>query len=104
MNLLDFFSVNTAYARVPQPVANFVGKVNRYITNPIIIFMFAAALVYFLYGVVEFLMNAETAEGRETGKSHMLWGLVGMFIMFGVFTILKIIQTTIGAPVNPNIP
>jgi hypothetical protein len=102
MNLLDYLGIQTAHAA--GPIATFVGKVNRYITNPLIILMFAAALVYFLYGVFEFLMNAEDAEARETGKAHIMWGVVGMCVMLGVFTLLHMIERTLGIPSNANIP
>ncbi|MEI8130224.1 MAG: hypothetical protein WCG55_01840 [bacterium] len=103
MNILNYFQPAIAYAAT-SPVAAFVGRVNRYITNPLIILMFAAALVYFLYGVFEFLSKADQAEARETGKDHILWGIIGMVIMLGVFTILHIIEKTLGITANPNIP
>lgn len=84
-------------------VANFVGKVDRLIINPLIVLMFAAALGYFLLGMLQFIMNAGNAEERATGRSHMLWGLTGMLVMFGVFVILRIVMKTIGAS-NANIP
>ena len=58
--------------------------------------MFAIALVYFLYGLLDFLMNAEDEEKRTTGKAHMLWGTVGMTIMLGVWSILSFVLTSIG--------
>jgi len=103
MNILDYIGIPTAHAAA-SPIAVFVGKINRYITNPLIILMFAAALLYFLYGVFNFLSHADDAEARETGKEHILWGVVGMFIMLGVFTILHIIERTLGISPNPNIP
>ncbi len=99
---LNYFAIPTVFAD-ESPVATFVGKLDRYIFNPLIILMFAAALVYFLYGVFEFLMNSTSAEGREKGQSHMLWGLLGMVIMFGAFAILNLIGNTIGADPNPNL-
>lgn len=105
MTISTILQTPIAYAQgATAPVATFVGKVNRYITNPLITLMFAAALVYFLYGMFEFLMNAEDAEARETGKQHMLWGVVGMFIMLAAFAILHLIERTLGIPTNPNIP
>ena len=107
MNLLEFFSPKIAEAASSglSPMANFVGRVNRYITNPLLVLMFAAALVYFLYGVVQFIMNADKPDEREVGQSHIIWGLFGMFIMFAVFSLLHIIENTVGVnPVNPNIP
>ena len=99
--MLNFLTTQTAYAAVPEPVVKFVGKVNSILLNPLIILMFAAALGYFLYGVFEFIANAGQAEDREKGKSHMLWGIIGMFIMFAVFAILRLIENTLGVPGNP---
>ena len=103
MNILTYFQPAIAYAAT-SPIATFVGRVNRYITNPLIILMFAAALLYFLYGLFQFLANADQPEARETGKDHILWGIVGMVIMFGVFTILHLIEKTLGIAPNSNIP
>ncbi len=102
MSLLNSLGINTAYADT-TPVQAFVGRVNQYITNPLIILMFAAALAYFLYGVVMFIVNSDDAGEREVGKSHILWGLVGMFIMFSVFVILRLIENTFGIDHNPSI-
>ena len=56
--------------------------------------MFALAVVFFLYGVLEFLFNQENEEKKTTGKSHMLWGIIGIAIMMGVWTIMTMIIST----------
>lgn len=83
-----------------KPITTFVGKVNQIIINPLIILLFVLALFYFLYGTFQFLVNANDAEARETGRNHILWGLVGMFLMFAVFAILKLIQNSVGGDMN----
>ena len=102
--ILNFLAVNVAYAQTSttSAITVFVGKVDRRIVNPLIIFMFAAALAYFLFGVVEFLINSGTAGEKNDGKQHMLWGVIGMFIMFSVFGILKLIENTLGIDVSGN--
>lgn len=87
---MNLISTKIAYASVESFVAN----VNTYIINPLIVFLFALAMVYFLYGLVEFLGNAENDEKRSTGKNHMLWGIVGLSIMMGVWFILGVILST----------
>ncbi len=98
LNFLNLvFGVKVAEAATtPSPLVTFVGKVNRLIVNPLITLMFAAALVYFLYGVFEFYLSSNNAEARKTGQQHIMYGIIGMFVMFGVYAILALIQKTLG--------
>lgn len=93
LNLFILFP-NIAYASSPKLDA-FLGRVNKQIINPLIAFIFALAVVYFLYGVLKFLMNMDNEGGRDEGKKHMLWGIIGITIMIGVWGILSIITSTL---------
>ena len=88
---MDLFSTKVAYASVDS----FMAKANTLIINPLITFLFALALMYFLYGVFEFIANGTNDEKKTTGKSHMLWGIVGITIMMGVWFILGVILRTL---------
>ena len=97
--LTDFFFTNMAYASVDS----FVSNINRLIINPLIILLFGLAVVYFLYGIFEFISNQENEEKKTTGKNHMIWGIIGIVIMMGVFTILNIIMRTFNIKgINPE--
>ncbi len=105
MSIYDLSFTKVAHAAgssdaIPAPVAGFIGKVDKLIINPAIILLFAAALVFFLFGVVDFIMNADNPEKRSTGQQHMIWGIIGMSIMFGVWAILRIIENTLGVSHN----
>ena len=81
----------------------FIANVDRLIINPLIVLLFALAIVFFLYGVLEFLMNQDNEEKKTTGKSHMLWGIIGITIMMGVWVILNLIINTFGIQgINPE--
>lgn len=84
--------INVAYAS--SRVDTFLANVNKEIVNPLIILLFSVALVYFLYGMFEFIANQTNEEAQTKGKSHMLWGVIGMTIMMGVFTIMNVIMNT----------
>jgi len=73
-------------------------SINRVIINPLIILLFALAMVYFIYGLVRYLLSSENEEIRKTSKQHMLWGIIGMFIMVSVFGIMNILLTTLDVP------
>lgn len=77
-------------------ISTLLNNVNQYILNPIIVLLFVLAFLYFLVGIVKLIAGAGNEKVRETGKQNMLWGLVGMFIMFGVFGIINIILKTFG--------
>ncbi|MEX2052535.1 MAG: hypothetical protein WD991_02490 [Candidatus Paceibacterota bacterium] len=98
---MDIFSTKVAYADLDS----FMRSVNNNIINPLILFLFALAVVYFLWGALEFIMKQDNEEAKTTGKSHMLWGIIGITIMIGVWAILGVIQSTMGIPeseINPE--
>ena len=84
---------------IPVAEANIntlMNNVDRVIVNPLIVLLFALAVVYFVYGLMQFLMSPDNEEIKKNSKQHMLWGIFGMFIMIAVFGILNIIMTTLG--------
>jgi uncharacterized membrane protein YidH (DUF202 family) len=86
--------INIAYAASGN-LDSFIMKINQLIINPIIVLLFALALVYFLYGVFQFIANGDNEEAKTTGKMHMVWGIIGITIMMGVFAIMNLILSTL---------
>lgn len=71
-------------------------KLNEKVINPLIEIAFIIALVVFLWGVMEYIRGANNEKKRSEGKQHMLWGIIGFVIMFGVFGIISILTRTFG--------
>ena len=88
--MVNLFFTNIAYASVDSVIHS----VNELIINPLIVFLFALALVYFLFGVFTFISNQENEEKKTSGKKHMIWGIIGITIMLAVWTLLHIILDT----------
>ena len=98
---MDLFFINIAYAS--ENLDQFISNVDKYIINPLILLLFALAVVYFLYGIFEFLSNQENEEKKTKGKTHMIWGVIGITIMMSVFTIMNIILNTLNIDgINPE--
>ncbi|MHB8860301.1 MAG: hypothetical protein ACYC48_01010 [Minisyncoccota bacterium] len=74
----------------------FLGKVVAQIINPIILLLAATAFVAFLWGVFEFIAHAGDASKREEGKQAIIWGLVGLVIIFGAYGIINLALGTFG--------
>lgn len=79
-------------------VTELVRKIELLIIDPLIGVLFATALLLFFWGGAQFIMNAESEEGRSIGKKHMIWGIIGMLIMVGAYGILRILGGTFGFP------
>ncbi len=67
-----------------------------YLLNPLYELAAVIAFLYFLYGVLRFILDMNDPEKKNTGKGHLLWGLVGLFIIFSVGGILVILNNTVG--------
>lgn len=77
-------------------IVTLMDSINKVIINPLIYFIFALAISYFLYGLVKYLLSPDNEEIRTSSKSHMLWGVVGMFVMVAVFGIMNLLLKTVG--------
>lgn len=73
-----------------------IGKFVEVIINPIIIFLATLSLVVFIFGLIEFLAQGNNPEKASTGKRHMFWGIIGLFIFIASVGILRIIAQTVG--------
>lgn len=73
-----------------------IAKLQAYILVPAERIIFAAGFFLFIYGLVEFLWNIDEGSAQTEGKQHMLWGVIGVFIMVSVLGIISIIQNTFG--------
>lgn len=65
------------------------------IIDPLLALLFAVALVYFMWGLIVFLANSDDETKRSEGRRHMLWGIVGMFVMIAASAIIEIILRTL---------
>jgi hypothetical protein len=72
----------------------------KVIVNPAIILLFAVSMIVFVYGIINTWIKNEGPEARREGGNHLLWGLVGMTIMIGVFVIMSFIQNSLGISQN----
>ncbi|MCR4330360.1 MAG: pilin [Patescibacteria group bacterium] len=84
-------------------VGELILNIEEHILNPLIGILFALALAIFLWGIARFIFQSDDESAREQGKQHIIWGLVGMFIMVSVFAIIHLIVGTFDIP-PPDLP
>ncbi len=73
----------------------FITNLATAILNPLILLFFALAVIYFLWGVMKYIQNSNSETERQKGAQHILWSIIGIVIMMGVYTILLMARRTV---------
>ncbi len=68
-----------------------VGLINR-----AILLLTGIALLAFLWGVAEFILNAGNATELEEGKRKMFYGVIGLFILVSLWGIVALLSGSLG--------
>ena len=80
-------------------ISHFLGLIAKVILNPLIILGFGVAILYFFFGIFRLIQKP----GDKDAKSAITWGLIGLFIMVGVFGIINVILNTFGINQDPSV-
>lgn len=89
---------------MPQAAGNAMDRVVTYIIDPALLIVFALGFLFFVYGLLEFLIKINSGGDTKEGKQHMLWGIAGMLIMVSVYGILSLIDNTFSLDfANPDV-
>ena len=72
----------------------------REIINPVVAILFTAAIVVFFWGMIQFIYSAGDDTKRNLGKQHMLWGVIGVFIMLSAYGILTLFTNSFGIQIQ----
>lgn len=76
-------------------VTELLGKIATYILNPLIILGFTVATIFLFYGIAEMIYKADSSD-LSKNRSNVMYGVVGLFIMFSVYGILRLVLATFG--------
>jgi hypothetical protein len=81
--------------------AQFIGNSNSgiigLIQTVIVPVIFALAFLAFIWGVIKyFFIHGGNEAKREEGRYFILWGIIGMAVLFSVWGFVKILLSTLG--------
>lgn len=89
-------------AQLPSLVTNL-----RTFLNSLLPLLIAVAVIYFFWGLVMFIRAAGSdPKAAESGKSIMIWGIIALFVMLGIWGIIGWLLgvTGFGTGGAPNYP
>lgn len=77
-------------------VIEIINSVFKIFNDILIPLAFAFCLLFFFWGVAKYIKDE--GNGKSEGKKIMIWGIVGLFIAFSIWGIVKFIETELGLP------
>jgi uncharacterized membrane protein YidH (DUF202 family) len=66
------------------------------INRSVIPLIFAIAIAMFVWGVVQYVINSDQEEKKAKGKQFMIWGIIALTVMLGVWGLVAIVGGTFG--------
>jgi hypothetical protein len=78
---------------LPASIRPTYDAILTYAVDPAIALVFVLGLGVFIWGLFEFLWNFNKGDHSQDGKKHMLYGIIGMFIMAGSYAIVRLIAS-----------
>ena len=78
-----------------QSIVTIVGTVGTLIVTitPIIV---ALALLYFFWGLAQYILAAGDETKQADGKRIMIWGIIALFVIVSVWGLVQVLNTTFG--------
>jgi len=73
----------------------FLVKIQQWI-NVIMPIIIALALLYFLWGVLRYMMASGDEGKRKEAQSVMLFGIIALFVMVSVWGLVSFLASTLG--------
>lgn len=85
-----------ARQQAAQEAQRFVDTFNEVFVYPLIILLTAMALLVFVYGAFEYVAKSNNEQARAQGAKHMLFGVIGLFVMLSAFAIMRLFAASFG--------
>ena len=78
-----------------ESVKELLGKIATLIINPLIVLGFVMATIYLFYAIAKLIWGADGAD-LDKNKKSVMYAIIGLFIMFSVFGIIRLLLETLG--------
>ena len=92
--ILALFPVFVFSASTVSNISDFFAKIGS-ILNSLIPILITLALAYFIWGVIKYFMWGGE-EAKKEGKDIMIYGLIGLAVIIGIWGFVNIVITTFG--------
>ncbi|OGG54683.1 hypothetical protein A3D62_03280 [Candidatus Kaiserbacteria bacterium RIFCSPHIGHO2_02_FULL_49_11] len=75
------------------------------LVNLAIPLVLAIAVLYFFWGLAQYIMSTGNEEKRTEARNMMIWGIIALFVMVSVWGLIGLLQETFNVKsTNPIVP
>lgn len=64
----------------------------------------ALAFLWFFWGLIGFIRNADNEDARAEGQQKMLWGIVALTVIISIYGVLYTLGDLVGIPPDASAP
>jgi hypothetical protein len=69
--------------------------------NRVIPLLFALAIIYFFWGVIQYIRSAGDPKLADSGKSIMIYGIIGIAVMASIYGLVNFLTDAAGLTTTP---
>ena len=85
----------TLYAATDTSQLTGILTIVRLIFNTLIPIVITLGVVYFIWAVIQYTLN-KTTEERAQARNHMIYGIIGLFVVVSIWGLIGFIGNTTG--------
>jgi uncharacterized membrane protein len=64
------------------------------LATTIVELIFAVSFLFFFWGVVQYMIDP-TQEGKDKSRGYVIWGLIGLAVIFSVYGLIRAVTSII---------
>lgn len=109
LGVIAVISPGVAFAAQANSLSDVLTTINGFV-QPLITFAIALAVLFFLYGLLQYVTAGDDPEKQKNGRSKMIYGVVVIFVMVSVWGLVNLLSGTFStkntqqpAPVVPTL-
>ena len=84
-------------------ISNLVTQAGQIVAKVIPI-MFAIAIIYFFWGLIQFIRGAGDPKARAEGRGIMIYGVIAIAVMISIYGLVFWLQNTLGVGNQTSLP
>lgn len=81
---------------VNPKLADLINYATCILSASVIPLIFALAIAFFVWGVVQYVINSDNESERAKGRNFMIWGIIALAVMVSIWGLVNIFTRSFG--------